>query len=339
VLLYNWQLDMIRKIAVTFCLLLASICVYAEQASSASEKALAEAGRIVDLRAAGEMPFRLDTEFLAQLNVPWEGHLTLEWAAPNLWSRKISMGAYQQVDVRKGEILYTKRNAPFTPLVLKQLFDLLNVFDAAPEEWRIKQIRQERNASGIDCVSIRQKSTVSGPWKTAREVCIDHVLNTVLSDQEKNDVELQRKEFSDYREFRSHRNPYQMKLMVNGSVLLKVQVASLTDASIAPAALLPPSGAIERRQCENMTYPKPVHTPDPAYPRDAARNGFVGTVEMAVTVLADGSIGDANVIQSAGQEMDKAAIEKVKTWKFKPAMCGNEPVSYDLNVSMNFRLD
>jgi outer membrane biosynthesis protein TonB len=36
--------------------------------------------------------------------------------------------------------------------------------------------------------------------------------------------------------------------------------------------------------------------------------------------------------------MDDATLETLKRWKFKPAMCGAEPVVADIQVVVSFRL-
>jgi protein TonB len=57
---------------------------------------------------------------------------------------------------------------------------------------------------------------------------------------------------------------------------------------------------------------------------------------MLTTV--DGSVDNVQLVGSAGREMDQVTQEIVKTWKFKPAMCGDEPVAYDIRVEVSFRL-
>ena len=49
-------------------------------------------------------------------------------------------------------------------------------------------------------------------------------------------------------------------------------------------------------------------------------------------------VDDVQLIGRAGREMDQVTQEIVKTWKFKPAMCGNEPVAYDITVEVAFRI-
>jgi protein TonB len=87
-----------------------------------------------------------------------------------------------------------------------------------------------------------------------------------------------------------------------------------------------------------MTYPEAIKQPDPAYPRSASQNRMGGTSIVALTVLPDGSVDDVQLIGRAGHDMDQVTQEIVKTWKFKPAMCGNEPVAYDISVEVAFRM-
>jgi TonB family protein len=107
--------------------------------------------------------------------------------------------------------------------------------------------------------------------------------------------------------------------------------------SIEIGASLQRSNAIARRQCEHMIHPEAIKTPDPPYPGSAIQRHTEGTSTVALTVLPDGTVEYVNLIGSAGHDMDQVTQEIVKTWKFKPAMCGNEPVAVDIRVEMTFR--
>ena len=43
-------------------------------------------------------------------------------------------------------------------------------------------------------------------------------------------------------------------------------------------------------------------------------------------------------VWSAARSMDDATLQTLKSWKFKPAMCGSEPVVSDIAVVVSFRL-
>lgn len=72
--------------------------------------------------------------------------------------------------------------------------------------------------------------------------------------------------------------------------------------------------------------PKPARTglPDvvssvqPAYPRDALRDGVSGEVTVAFTVNADGSVSGASVVSSNPRRVfDNAALEAIRKWRFE----------------------
>jgi TonB family protein len=63
-----------------------------------------------------------------------------------------------------------------------------------------------------------------------------------------------------------------------------------------------------------------------------------GTSIVSLTVLPDGSVDDVHLIGSSYPGMNEITQQIVKEWKFKPAMCGSEPVATDIEVDVNFRL-
>ena len=304
----------------------------------ADQQLLTAAADLVNIRSIGAGPFQLDADFRAQINIPRDGHLTLKWVAKDLWSLEITMGDYRQLNVRKGDTLYISRNAPFTPLRLSELQGLLDVFSSEADDWQIKKVKHPvQGGIETECMEIRAKSGRHAS-KSKRELCINEATKQVVTEEVREDDDYRRKEFKDYQPFREHNYPRQLRLLVNGSEALNAKIIALRESTFDQATFVPPAGAIARRQCENMTYPVEVKTPDPAYPRSASQNGMGGTATVALTVLPSGFVDNVQVIGSAGHEMDQVTQEILKTWKFKPAMCGTEPIAYDIRVEMNFRL-
>jgi TonB family protein len=302
----------------------------------ADQQLLASSSDLVNIRSANAKPFQLEADIRLQINVPQDGHFTWKWAAKDLWVQEIILGDYRQTNVRNADTLYISRNGPFTPLRISELQDLVNVF-SADAELQIKKIKHEAaNGTETECIEARARPG-RHVWNPKRELCINRATKEIVSDEVRDDQELRSKEFTAYEPFREHRYPRQLKLLVNGSAVVKIWVTSLQDATFDESTFVPPPGAIARRQCEHMIHPVPVKTPDPVYPRSAVQNRIGGTVTLAVSVLPDGSVSDVHLIGGAGHEMDEVTRQTVKKWKFKPAMCGNEPVSYDLQVEVNFR--
>lgn len=77
----------------------------------------------------------------------------------------------------------------------------------------------------------------------------------------------------------------------------------------------------------------------PSYPAIPRRLGIQGTTLLRVHVLADGRIGEVLVETSAGHhELDEAAADAVRRWRFEPARRGTEAVSMWVLLPVEFRL-
>jgi protein TonB len=327
-----------ERILCAFLVFLFSACAYAANDNQAGEQLLTDAGKLVDIQATDAKPFQLDIDFQAQVNSPQTGHFTLKWAGEDRWWRQISMGPYRQVEVRKGEMVYNSRNNPFTPLRIAELLELVPVFSDDKDFWQVKKIEHRvEGGSASDCVQLRARHKHT--WNAKREVCIDPLTQKVLTDEEKDDTSDNKKEFADYQSFEGHAYPNDLKLFMNGSAVVKAKVVALKRAAFSDADFVPPPGAIERRKCKDIKVPVAIRTPDPAYPKSAAQNNLGGDVTVSVTVLPNGSVENVQLLESAGHEMAQVTQEIINTWKFKPAMCGNDPVTYDIRVTMSFRLD
>ena len=77
----------------------------------------------------------------------------------------------------------------------------------------------------------------------------------------------------------------------------------------------------------------------PVYPAAPRRLGIQGTTMLRVHVLADGRIGDVLVERSAGHpDLDQAATEAVRRWRFEPARRGDDAVAMWVLLPVEFRL-
>jgi TonB family protein len=280
-------------------------------------------------------PFQLDVDFSAQMQVPAQGHLTLKWKAKDQWWRRIIMGDFEQIDIRNGDRLYTTRNASFTPVRIKELFSLVQFAEPADGLRVKKQRHRVENGIQVTCLQIEGEDTFS----RRHEICVNPGSREILTDdrQEPPD-ERRREQYSEYFDFRTQRYPRKLELFVNGSRVLSAQVNHLKETTFDPTLLVVPRGAIERRQCENMKHAVPVRTPDPPYPVSASQNRLMGDTIVSMTVLTDGSVDNIQLVGSATRAMDDATLQTLKSWRFKPAMCGAEPVVSDIRVVVSFRL-
>lgn len=77
----------------------------------------------------------------------------------------------------------------------------------------------------------------------------------------------------------------------------------------------------------------------PVYPDSARRLGIQGTTTLRVQVRADGQVGEVSVEQSAGHpDLDQAAADAVRRWRFEPARRGKEAVAMSVRLAIKFTL-
>ncbi len=102
--------------------------------------------------------------------------------------------------------------------------------------------------------------------------------------------------------------------------------------SEAPAPAAPAVAAGDR------PVPLPGQSPAPSYPPAALRRGDSGTVVVQVVVGADGSPLDARVIERSGsRDLDRAALDAVRGWRFQPAQSNGQPMQGSLDIPFDFK--
>ncbi len=85
--------------------------------------------------------------------------------------------------------------------------------------------------------------------------------------------------------------------------------------------------------------PQIVKTVQPQYPPRAFRQRIQGWVKVEFTVDVNGDVIEAHAVESnRGHVFDRAAVEAIKRWKFKPALENGKPVEATLTQPINFSL-
>jgi protein TonB len=87
------------------------------------------------------------------------------------------------------------------------------------------------------------------------------------------------------------------------------------------------------------TRPYTIHQVKPRYPESARRAGIEGVTLLRIRVLENGRVGDVFIEKSSGSDdLDNAASEGVKEWRFEPARRGREPIPSWVLLPMRFEL-
>jgi len=126
--------------------------------------------------------------------------------------------------------------------------------------------------------------------------------------------------------------------------------ASTSPTAGSTAAVSTPggSGAVARSvpssgtSTEGITQwarPRGGYQIHPSYPDTARQARIEGTTRLLVHVLADGRVEEVRVGASAGHpDLDRAAADAVRQWRFEPARKGTEPVASWVILPVEFHL-
>jgi protein TonB len=104
-------------------------------------------------------------------------------------------------------------------------------------------------------------------------------------------------------------------------IAIDLPVDSADAISLAPAPIARPVAARAAPVLEPPRLDRKRSQVTPAYPPTSRRLGEEGRVVVNVYVLADGRVGEVQVLTSSGYErLDAAALEHVRrNWRFDPA--------------------
>ena len=77
----------------------------------------------------------------------------------------------------------------------------------------------------------------------------------------------------------------------------------------------------------------------PRYPPRAEARGIEGWVSLEITATPAGTVSDARVVDASPKEIfDKAALEAIRRWRFKPAFKEGHAVAQRATLKLMFRL-
>lgn len=85
-----------------------------------------------------------------------------------------------------------------------------------------------------------------------------------------------------------------------------------------------------------LVPPRVVKETPPLYTERAFDRGIEGRVVLKVIVRKNGSVGPVRVDQSLEPDLDDAAVEAVRSWRFEPATVGGEAINVLANVEIDF---
>lgn len=119
------------------------------------------------------------------------------------------------------------------------------------------------------------------------------------------------------------------------ALILSCLIAALSFNAGAASAQTPPG-----TNTDQSKGPVIIHALQARYPPQAIRNHHQGTVNVLVTVDADGNAVSARISRSSGYpELDNAAVQAVLKFQYLPYLKDGIPTESTLTVPMGFYLN
>lgn len=117
------------------------------------------------------------------------------------------------------------------------------------------------------------------------------------------------------------------------------EVATVTARRDTPATIRSERRTTTARATPRSSAPRPIAgNPLPEYPVAALRHGESGRVVLQVRIDENGLPIDIDVARRSGsRELDRAAIQAVREWRFKPAIQNGRPVSSVVELPIDFK--
>lgn len=302
---------------------------------------LEKARSLADIRAPGSPPFRahgrIEAASLAPEKPPFVGQWTLTWQSPSQWREEVSFPGFSQIRVASEGKLWTYRNMAYEPVRVYQVSQLLDF----RSQWLVRSgqtitgLKQKnRNGVALQCVEVKDEPF---PW---RDLCSDPatLLPAWIAPLGNSVASIPSEEYGDYMPWGDRQFPRFMRAYEGDRLILSVQAEIEPAPATDPSQFTPPSSAVEWDWCDNAEPPRKLTTVPPQYPgaeREANREGFVSVYAVVQT---DGTLANLAVARSAGRDFDLATLNSVRQWRYRPAMCGDNPIVTETIIDVNYRL-
>ena len=254
--------------------------------------------------------------------------MTKSRLSPDKWRRNIAFPGFNQLEIGDTDSKWLSRNLDFQPrlvsLMEKAIFVQLSLL---PSETVGGLHNEKRDGTAFRCIRLQFAHS------PGRELCFDP--NGALTSVE---VGEERFEYGEYAKFGEKTFPRAIHVLEKRKEVLDIKVEDPIFVSDSdPKAFEHHAGALELAICER-SQDELVKKVPPHYPQEARSNHVKGTVVLYVLLSAEGRVQNTRVLESAGDSLDRATIEAVRQWEYRPVSCGKTPLPTEIEVKVSYTL-
>jgi TonB family protein len=279
------------------------------------------------------IPFHESVSFVFSGLVQGEkkGTFVRDWVSKEQWRWKWELPDYQEINVRNGKQIGERETAEFESVRIQQLRWALPPFPLMLGQNDLVKKIEPVKVNGLDAQCIRFEA-IRGRDRWDREICINAANNTLARWSD----ERRQIEWTDYIPFRATFYPRHLVVRELGNKIIEADIEFREAPEFSHQAFEIPSDMRVRKACEHFTQPIVTREQKPEYPRRIGVRTIKAEVVVQVKVGVQGKVDAAQITETGGDDLDRAALDAVKKWEFEPAKCDGDPVSHKLPVAIHF---
>lgn len=299
------------------------------------------AKQLSDIRADGAPAFRLRMNFRAvgKDGSVLVGAYTETWGSKTQWRRETTAGDFRRTEVATGQKRFLLEPVKPLPEYIRDLPALSEFGRFQPESWRPEKIENRKlNGASVRCIETLPEVRAfrnlvvreSEDQAETPSLCFDRSSGVLAAE-----IELAMRVsaclFSDYQKFGDRIYARSYKCVEGHQPRLEASVVELVALPQADPELFALSnGAKELRSCPDpVEPPRIIYQPVPTVPPGS------GVVAISMSVGIDGIPRDFSIVSSPNPKQEKAALEGVRQWRFRPATCDREVVEVKTVVEVD----
>jgi hypothetical protein len=268
-------------------------------------------------------PYALKVSFDASGATQNEGPGTMEWLSdgPSHWRWTAQLQNSQVIRIGADNRVYGTNPSEPVPLRVQLVRSvLLRPIVQSPQKFMIRAADVEHDGEPMTCMLLSYSlppNPAPRSW-VEREDCIDSATGLLQTWSEAPGIYAVY-DYDGAADFHGHIFPRQISIFEDGRLTVQVRVESLEDAPHIDADLLKPTPEMVSAG-ESFTLATPSRVPMRVDPSDAPTSRFFQPVIVHATLDAqDGSVLDAEALQTSDAGLSRTAMDLVRSTLFEPS--------------------
>ena len=306
----------------------------------------ARARQLSDLEAAG-IPFHLKATYVAAGKTEFTGNGTYEewWRSDQLWRKEVTLENFRYLLFKRDGKTQAFATGSYVPLRLRQAMNaaVIRIPDAdatSTKGWK----EQSKNIEGLDMDVVSGVSPCDLKNKSSSCLKADYFTQSgVLRVAQ---YGLNSTVYNKLQPFQGHLIPREIWVTDGKQRILTVSVDRLEPLSADRDE--PWMSRVDPQTSQAMPMigtgsqsvkTRSIDSPPPVYPMTAKRAGKQGIVLIDAQIDDKGNVREPFILQSAGSDLDEAALQAVGRWRYEPITYNGMPVLFETQITIIFKLN